>query len=181
MLFLTVDPLVGISVFIAKLSERQYCWRVFEDFHCQEYIQFLDIHNCLLMRLHFSIGGYDCRWTSRRRQSIHFRGIQVLFLLIMCIDAPESTTKSLTSGLIADGEGRHLYFPKVRRKLFYLSPNFRIHLAIFHAASRAYRLAFLSLLDTDPQISEHSGYADEDHLGKKKSERRILVSNVGVT
>ena len=44
MLFSTIDPFIGISVFIAKLSQRQYCWRVFEDFHCQEYIQFLDIH-----------------------------------------------------------------------------------------------------------------------------------------
>ena len=40
MWFLTIDPFVGISVFIAKLSERQYCWRVIEDFHSQEYIQF---------------------------------------------------------------------------------------------------------------------------------------------
>ena len=39
--FLTIDPFVGIPVFIAKLSERQYCWRVIEDFHCQEYIQLL--------------------------------------------------------------------------------------------------------------------------------------------
>ena len=39
--FLTVDPLVRISVFIAKLSERQYCWRILEDFHSQEYVQFL--------------------------------------------------------------------------------------------------------------------------------------------
>ena len=28
MWFLTIDPFVGIPVFIAKLSERQYCWRV---------------------------------------------------------------------------------------------------------------------------------------------------------
>ena len=27
-------------------------------------------------------------------------------------------------------------------------------------------LAILSLLETDPQILEHWGYADEDHLGK---------------
>ena len=32
MWFLTVDPLVRISVFIAKLSERQDCWRILEDF-----------------------------------------------------------------------------------------------------------------------------------------------------
>ena len=31
------------------------------------------------MRLHFSIGSCDYRWTSRRRQSIHFSRIQVLF------------------------------------------------------------------------------------------------------
>ena len=79
MWYLTIDPFVGISVFIAKLSERQYCWCVFEDFHSQEYIQFFDIHNCLFMRLHFTIGGYDYRRTARFRQSIHFNITQVLF------------------------------------------------------------------------------------------------------
>ena len=79
MWFLTVDPLVWVSVFIAKFSKRQYCWRVLEDFHCQEYIQFLDIHNCLFMRLHFSIGGYDYRRTTRLRQGIHLSITQVLF------------------------------------------------------------------------------------------------------
>ena len=64
MLFLTIDPFIGISVFIAKLSTRQYCWRVFENFHSQEYTQFFDIHCCLFMRLYFSIGGYDCRRTA---------------------------------------------------------------------------------------------------------------------
>ena len=42
-------------------------WRILEDFHSQEYIQFFDIHCGLFMRLHFSTGCYDCRWTSRRR------------------------------------------------------------------------------------------------------------------
>ena len=79
MWFLTIDPLVGIPVFIAKLSERQYCWCVFEDFHSQEYIQFFDIHRCLFMRLHFSIGGYHYRRTARFRQTIHFSITQVLF------------------------------------------------------------------------------------------------------
>ena len=79
MWFLTIDPFVGIHVFIAKLTERQYCWRVLEDFHSQEYVRFLDIHNCLFMRLHFSIGGYDYRRTTRLRQSIHFSFTQVLF------------------------------------------------------------------------------------------------------
>ena len=79
MWFLTVDPFVRISVFITKLSKRYYCWRVFEDFHSQEYVQFFDIHCCLFMRLHFSVGCYDCRWASRRRQGIHFSITQVLF------------------------------------------------------------------------------------------------------
>ena len=77
--FLTVDPFIRVSVFIAKLSERQYCWRILEDFHCQEYLQLFDINCGLFMRLHFSIGCYDCRGTSRRRQGIHFSRIQVLF------------------------------------------------------------------------------------------------------
>ena len=55
MWFLTIDPFVGIPVFIAKLSERHYCWRVFEEFHSQEFSQFFDIHNCLFMRLHFTL------------------------------------------------------------------------------------------------------------------------------
>ena len=79
MWFLTIDPFVGIPVFIAKLSKRQYCRRVIEDFHSQEYIQLFDIHNCLFMCLHFSIGGNDYRRTTRFRQSIHFSITQVLF------------------------------------------------------------------------------------------------------
>ena len=79
MWFLTIDPFIRIPVFIAKLSERQHCWRVIEDFNSQEDIQLFDIHNCLFMRLHFSIGGYDCRRTARFRQSIHFSITQVHF------------------------------------------------------------------------------------------------------
>ena len=45
MWFLTIDPFARMPVFIAKLSKRQYCWRVIEDFHSPEYIQFFDIHN----------------------------------------------------------------------------------------------------------------------------------------
>ena len=80
MWFLTIDPFVGIPVFIAKLSKRQYCWRVLEDFHSQEYIsKSLPYNCCLFMRLHFSIGGYDYRRTARFRQGIHFSITQVFF------------------------------------------------------------------------------------------------------
>ena len=107
MWFLTVDPFVGIPVFIAKLSKRQYCWRVIEDFHIQEDIQLFDMHNCLFMRLHFSIGGYDHRKTARFRQNIQFN-ISQLLLLIICIDAPDSTTISRSSNLRIDAYN-HLF------------------------------------------------------------------------
>ena len=42
-------------------------------------------------------------------------------------------------------------------------------------------LATLSPPETDPQILERWGCADEVHLGKSVSERRILVSNFSVT
>ena len=74
-----MNPFVGISVFIAKLSKRQYCWRVFDDFHSQECIQFVDVNCGLFMLLHFTIGCYDYRRTARFRQSIHFSINQVLF------------------------------------------------------------------------------------------------------
>ena len=79
MRFLTIDPFVGIPVFSEKLSKQQYCWRTIEDFHCQLYLQFFDIHCCLFKRLHFSISGYDNRRTARFRQCIHFSITQVLF------------------------------------------------------------------------------------------------------
>ena len=79
MWFLTVDPLVRVSVFTAKLSLRWNCWRILEEVHCQEYTQFFDVHFCLFMRLHFAIGCYDYCWTKRFRQSIHFSITQVLF------------------------------------------------------------------------------------------------------
>ena len=74
--FLTVDPFVRVSMFIAKHHQRYNCWRILGDFHCQECIQF---HNCLFMRSHFTIGGHACRRTARFRQSIHFSITQVLF------------------------------------------------------------------------------------------------------
>ena len=114
MWFLTIDPFVGIPVFIAKLSKRQYCWRVFEDFHSQEYIQSFDIHNCLFMRLHFSIGGFDYRMT----------------------DAPEPTTNSRSSGIRVDA-GRHLFSGDEKNVALWCSFNLNTFLASFHAASRA--------------------------------------------
>ena len=128
------------------------------------FFQFFDINCGLFTRLHFSIGCYDYRRTTRLRQSIHFSKFKS-FLLIMCIDAPESTTNSLSSGLMVDA-GRH-QFSEGEKNAFYFSP---LVLGCCWPASTLLHghiaLATLSLPETDPQILEHWGYADEVHLGK---------------
>ena len=107
MWFLTIDPFVGIPVFITKLSERQYCWRVFEDFHSQEKTNSLTYtiaSSCVCtspLAVMTVVGLHDFVKVSI---SVPLKS----FLLIMCIDAPESTTNSLSSGLRVDA-GRHLF------------------------------------------------------------------------
>ena len=84
------------------------------------------------------------------------------FLLIMCIDAPESTTNSLSSGFNVDA-GRHLFSGDEKNAVLSCSFNFNTFLASFHAASRApYSCHSVSLVN-DPQISERWGYAHEVH------------------
>ena len=61
------------------------------------------------------------------------------FLLIMCIDAPESTTNSLSSGLRVDGAGRHKFSEGEKNAVLFFSLTFKIFLANFHAASREHR------------------------------------------
>ena len=72
---------IRMSIRVHRKAFRavQYCWRILEDFHCQEYTQFFDINCGLFVRLHFTIGGYDYRKTARFRQGIHFGKIQVFF------------------------------------------------------------------------------------------------------
>ena len=51
--------------------------------------------------------------------------------------------------------------------LFYVSPVISEYILPFSMLLHGhFTLAFLSLPETDPQILEHWGYADEDHLGK---------------
>ena len=119
--FLTVDLFVGIRVFIAKLSEREYGWRVFEDLHSQEYIQFFDIHNCLFMRLHFSIGGYDYRRTARFRQSIPFSSFCWSCALTL------RSRQQILVPQVYELMQASTYFPKVRRMLFFHAPWIFIH------------------------------------------------------
>ena len=92
------------------------------------------------------------------------------FLLIMCIDAPESTTNSLSSGLIAGGAGRHLFSEGEENAVlsFFFKKN--LFLGYFWSASTLLHghiaLAIPSLLETDLQNLERWGCPDEDHLGK---------------
>ena len=58
------------------------------------------------------------------------------FLLILCIDALESTTNSRSPGLRVDA-GRHLFSEGEKNVALSCSFNFNTLLAIFHAASRA--------------------------------------------
>ena len=101
------------------------------------------------------------------------------FLLIICIDAPESTTNSRSSGLRVDAGGHQFSEGEKNAALF-----FSLILEYFWPASTLLRgllaLATLSLPETAFQIFEHWGYADEVHLANH-SERWILVSNVSVT
>ena len=79
-------------------------------------------------------------------------------LLIMCTDAPESTTHSLSSGFRVDGAGRHLFSEGEKNAVVFFSYHLKTFLASLQAASRApYRvLKFWSVW----------GFADEDHLHK---------------
>ena len=178
MWFLTIVPFVGIPVFIAKLSERQYCWRVMEDFQSQEFsnsFTYTIASSCVctsplavmtIVRLHDFV-------------KVSISALLKSFLLIMCIDAPESTTNSLSSDLRVDA-GRHLFSESEKNAALSCSFNFDTLLVNFHAASRA-PCSCHSVSSRDRSSNfERWGYADEVHLGKK-SKRRILVSNFGMT
>ena len=79
MWFLTIDPFIRVSVFIASSPSDNTAGVFSRTFIVKKKNLFFDIHNCLFMRLHFSIGGYDYRRTTRFRRSIHFSITRVLF------------------------------------------------------------------------------------------------------
>ena len=128
------------------------------------------------MRLHFSIGCYDYRRTTRLRKvsiSAEFKS----FLLIMCIDAPESTTNSLSSGLRVDA-GRHLFSEGEKNVALSCSFNFNTFLASFHAASRA-PCSCHSVSSRDR--SSNFGVLGLRWWGSPHTKRWIVVSNVSLT
>ena len=84
----------------------------------------------------------------------------------MCIDAPESTTNSLSSGFRVDA-GRHLFSEGEKNVALWCSFNFNTLLPASTLLRGHLALTTLSLPETDPQILERCwGYADEVHLGK---------------
>ena len=111
---------------------------------------------------------------------VSISGLLKSFLLIMCIDAPESTTNSLSSGFNVDA-GKHL-FSKVEKNVA-LSCSFKFNtlLASFHAASRA-PCSCHSVSSWDRSSKFWSvGAALMRFTWANISERRILVPNFSVT
>ena len=175
MWFLTIDPFVGITVFIAKLSKRQYCWRVFEDFHRQEYIHSLTYTIasscvCTSPLAVMTIGGlHDF-------VKVSISALLKSFWLIMCIDAPESTTNSRPSGVRVDA-GRHLFSEGEKNVALSCSFNFNTSTLL-----RGAPLLLPLCLLLRPILKIWSvGTTLIRFTWAKKSERRILVSNFRVT
>ena len=114
------------------------------------------------MRLHFSIGGYDYRWTSRFRQRIHFSITQVLYAEhVHRRSRVDNKFSFLRFELMQAGT----YFPKRRRMLLFHAP---LILTLFWPASTLLHghigLATLSPPETDSHF--FGAYADAVHLGK---------------
>ena len=152
MRFLTIDPFTRISVFIAMLSERQYCWRVFEDFHSQEYV-IVGLPS-ISASLPFCWSGASTR---RNRQQILFPQVQELMQGGTC-------------------------FPKVRRMLLFscsFSSWHTLGQPPRHFAGTLF-LPLCLLLRPILKFLERWGCAHEVHLGKY-IRGRILVSNFSVT
>ena len=129
-------------------------WRILEDFHCQErypvpWHKLWPLHASALY--HWLFGLFD---VVKLSNSAEFKS----FLLIMCIDASESTTNSLSSGLRVDGAGKHQFSEREKNAVLF-SP---LILGYFWPTSTLLHgtiaLTIPSLPETDPQILEFCGY-----------------------
>ena len=121
MWFWTVDLFIGISVFIAKLSKRQYCWCVVEDFHSQfsNSLACTVASSCVctsLLAVMTFVGLHDF-------VKVSISALLKSFLRIIIIDAPESTTNSRSSGLRVDA-GRRLFSEGEKNVALSCSSNF---------------------------------------------------------
>ena len=125
-----------MSEILAKLSQRQHCWCILEDFHCQEFVQFSDINCCLFMRLSFTIGCHNRDGVSGNFYCFQFCWIQI-FPSYDVHRRSGAHHKFSSSRLFLGGEGRHHF--SVGEKNVALCFSFIVNtlLASFHAASRA--------------------------------------------
>ena len=105
------------------------------------------------MRLHFSIGCFLTIVGLHDFVKVSISAEFKSFLLIMRIDAPESTTNSRSSGSRVDA-GRHLFSEGEKNVALFFSLNFR---TLFGQPPRC----FTGTEETNPQNLEHWGYADE--------------------
>ena len=100
--------------------------------------QFFGINCGLFMRLHFTIGCFHRRTTSRRRQNIHCSRIQVLFADHVHRRTGVYNKISFPLFYGFDGEDRHQFSAVEKNAVFCFSlKNLGIFLAGLHAASRA--------------------------------------------
>ena len=179
MWFSTVDPLIRTSFFIAELSDRQYCWRVFKDFQSRIY----PILWHTPWPLHASALLYWLLWLSKDYTTSSrylFQQNSCLVLLIICIDPPESAN-SRSSGLRVDA-GRHLFSEGEKNVALFISfLIFYTLLVSLHAASRApCSCHSVSSWDRSSKFWSVGATLMRFTLAYQ-SERRILVSNVCVT
>ena len=115
------------------------------------------------MRLHFSIAGFDYRTVGLHDfVKVSISASLKSFLLIICIDAPESTTISRSSGLRFDA-GRHLFSEGEKNVALSCSFHFNTLLASFHGTVLLPLCLFLIPI---LNFLERWGYADDVHLGK---------------
>ena len=133
------------------------------------------------MRLHFTIGCYRTVVGLIDVVEVSISAEFKSFLLIMCIDALESTTNSRSSGLRFDGASRHQFSESEKYAALFFSFNSRIFLASLHAASRAHRSLPFSLLLRPILKFWGIGVALMRITWANYSKRWFLVSNVGVT
>ena len=110
----------------------------------------------------------------------------------MCIDAPESTTNSLSSGLIADGAGKHqfsegeknvvLFFPLISGNI--LSFSMRLHvrglyIAMVHYSSLCVSAVVLTLGGDDivEVVQDREQVDSEREKGRGAREDKTRTNN----
>ena len=132
------------------------------------------------MRLHFSIGGYDCRRTARFRQSIHFSITQVLFA--DHVHWRTGVHNKLSFLRVQDLMQAGTFFPKVRRMLLCHAPLISTHVFGQHPRCFAGTLLLPLCLLVRPILEFWSvGATLMRFTWANISERRILVTNFSMT